>query len=309
MTGDAAHSDAALQITLRADSANTFKSPAEVKAAAEVTLQRAWSAAPRWFGKLPDAPLPVIDSMPGADDSDPTAQYVPADHRGGQSRIFVNMSSLLKPGGRRYLERVAFHEGVPGHHLQIALQQQASVHQLNRTLFNAAFAEGWAVYASNLADEMGLYSSDVARVPLVESFIDDGLTMLVQSGLHAHGWSRRQAIDTMLVYAGAPREEIEQQIDYFIAAPAHALAYPVGARELGAAPPAKEAQLVRTASTSGVFMPWCSEAGPVPLSLLGRRLVEQWVRGLGNATSLLVINFVDPRTQRSDRRELAPRAA
>jgi uncharacterized protein (DUF885 family) len=278
LTGDAARSGAALQNALRADSANTFKSPAEVKAVAEAALQRAWSAAPRWFAKLPDAPLPVVDSMPGADDSDPTAQYVPADRRGGPSRIFVNMSSLLKPGGRLYLERVMFHEGVPGHHFQIALQQEANGHALNRTLFNAAFAEGWAVYASNLADEMKLYSSEVARVPLVESFVDDGLTMLVTSGLHAHGWSREQAVDTMLVYAGAPREEIEQQVDYFIAAPAHALAYPVGARELERLRRKAQAELGERFDIRS-FHAMVLEVGPVPLSLLGRR-VEQWMRGL-----------------------------
>ena len=263
------------QRELLPDSANAFRSTLEITTSAQSALQRAWTAAPRWFATVPNAPLPVIDSMPGAGDSDPTAQYVPADHPGGRARIFVNMSSLLKPGGRMYLERVMFHEGVPGHHFQIALQQQAKVHPLNRTLFNAAFAEGWAVYASNLADEMQLYSSDVARVPLVESLTDDGLTMLVQSGLHAHGWSRSQAIDTMLVYSGAPQDEIQQQVDYFIAAPAHALAYPVGAREIERLRQASERALGDRFDIRR-FHALVLANGPLPLTLLRRLVARSW---------------------------------
>jgi len=152
-------------------SANSFRSAEEVIRYSQGAMQRAWAIAPQWFGRLPTAPLPEIDSLPGADDSDPTAQYVPASQAGTRSKILVNLFALLKPGAKLYLERVVFHEGVPGHHLQIAVQQSSSVHALNRVLFSSAFVEGWAVYASNLADEMGLHTSAASRFHLSKPWL------------------------------------------------------------------------------------------------------------------------------------------
>jgi uncharacterized protein (DUF885 family) len=170
---------------------------------------------------------------------------------------------------------VMFHEGIPGHHLQIALQQGSNVNALNRVLSNPAFVEGWAVYASNLADEMGLYTSDASRFPLVEALVDDGLTFVVQSGLHAHGWSRAQAVDTMLAYSSDSRAEVEQEVDYYIAAPGHALAYPVGAREIDRL---RRGAMMQLGSRFDVrrFHDALLANGPVPLATL-RVTVAQWI--------------------------------
>ncbi|HEV8366184.1 MAG TPA: DUF885 domain-containing protein, partial [Gemmatimonadaceae bacterium] len=191
-------------------------------------LERAAGALPQWFGRLPAVLVPNVDSMPDAGDSDPDAMYVPGSGT-EPTRVYVNVPRLLQPGGKLYAERLAFHEGVPGHHLQVSLQRSADAHPLNRVLWNAAFGEGWAVYASNLALEMGLYSSDVTRFAALKSNIDDGLTYVVQYGLHAQGWTKEQAIDTLRKYSGGGADEASQQVEYFIAAPAHALAYPLGA--------------------------------------------------------------------------------
>jgi uncharacterized protein (DUF885 family) len=264
-----------LHLRLIADTANGFRSAQEAMTYADDAMHRAWAAAPRWFGRLPLEPLPSIDSLPGADASDPTAQYVPASPGNPRSKVLLNLSELLKPGARLYLERVMFHEGVPGHHLQIALQQSSTVSALNGALWSPAFVEGWAVYASNLADDMGLYTSTASRFPLVEALVDDGLTFIVQSGLHTHGWSRAQAVDTMLAYSSDSPAEVEQQVDYYIAAPGHALAYPVGSRAID--------QLRRDAmrqlgSRFDVrrFHDAVLENGPVPLMTL-RGIIAQWI--------------------------------
>ena len=210
-----------------------------------------------------------------ADASDPTAQYVPVAGGSSKAEVLLNIRELLKPGAKLYLERVIFHEGVPGHHLQITLQQRSSTTALNRVLWSASFVEGWAVYASNLADEMRLYSSEASRFPLVEGMVDDGLTFIVQSGLHAHGWSRRAAIGTMRQYSSDPVTDIEQQVDYFIAAPGHALAYPVGARELDRL--RRQAMLQLNARFDvRRFHDAVLADGPVPLATL-RRTVAQWI--------------------------------
>jgi len=264
-----------LHLELIADSANGFRSTQQVMTYAADAIHRAWTVSPHWFGRLPAEPLPSIDSLPGADASDPTAQYVPASPGNPRSKILLNLSELLKPGAKLYLERVMFHEGVPGHHLQIALQQSSTVSALNRTLFSPAFVEGWAVYASNLADDMGLYTSAASRFPLVEALVDDGLTFIVQTGLHAHGWSREQAVDTMLVYSSDSRAELEQQVDYYIAAPGHALAYPVGARAIDRL---RRDAMLQLGSSFDVrrFHDAVLANGPVPLTTL-RGTITQWI--------------------------------
>ena len=262
---------------LVADSANSFRSTAEVMRYARDAVQRAWAVAPQWFGRLPTSPLPFIDSLPGADASDPTAQYIPAARGDAKSRVLLNLPALLKPGAKLYLERVMFHEGIPGHHLQIALQENSPVNVLNRVLWSSAFVEGWAVYASDLADEMGLYSSVASRFPLVEAVVNDGLTFVVQSGLHAHGWSRAQAVDTMLAYSSDSPAEIEQQVDYYIAAPAHALAYPAGARAIDLL---RRDAVLQLGSRFDVrrFHEAVLANGPVPLATL-RLIIARWIEG------------------------------
>ncbi len=264
-----------LHLQLIADSANRFRSVQEVMTYADDAIHRAWAVAPQWFGRLPTEPLPTIDSLPGADASDPTAQYVPASLGNPGSKVLLNLSELLKPGAKLYLERVMFHESVPGHHLQIALQQSSTVSALNRALFIPAFVEGWAVYASNLADDMGLYTSTASRFPLVEALVDDGLTFIVQSGLHAHGWSRAQAVDTMTAYSSDSRAEVEQQVDYYIAAPGHAFAYPVGARAIDRL---RRDATLQLGSHFDVrrFHDTVLENGPVPLTTL-RAIIARWI--------------------------------
>ena len=264
-----------VRLKLVADRANTFHSVQAILAYSDSAMRRAWTAAPLWFARLPAAELPGIDSLPLADASGPTAQYVPVAGGSSKAEVLLNIRELLKPGAKLYLERVIFHEGVPGHHLQITLQQRSSTTALNRVLWSASFVEGWAVYASNLADEMRLYSSEASRFPLVEGMVDDGLTFIVQSGLHAHGWSRRAAIGTMRQYSSDPVTDIEQQVDYFIAAPGHALAYPVGAREIDRL--RRQAMLQLNARFDvRRFHDAVLADGPVPLATL-RRTVAQWI--------------------------------
>ena len=262
------------QVQLIADTANRFRTSAEALGAMRDALERAALAAPRWFSRLPEVMIPSVDSMPDGGDADPDAQYVPGG-RNEPPRVYVNVPRLLEPGGRLLAERLAFHEGMPGHHLQIALARTADAPPLNRVLANSAFGEGWAVYASNLAAEMGLYSSETTRFPASAARLYDGLTFVIQQGLHVQGWTRSQAVDTMLAYSGGGAEEAAQQIDYFIAAPAHALAYPMGAKYIE--------DLRRDATrrlgsrfTAREFHDVVLESGALPLGVL-KDIVDRWI--------------------------------
>jgi uncharacterized protein (DUF885 family) len=248
-----------------------FAQPERVLAHADSLLRAAWHKAPAWFGALPDAPLPTIRAMDDADPSGPSGIYLPAS--GADAPVItLNMAALRGPSAALYLDRLIFHEGVPGHHLQKVVSARSSSRPF---LSSAAFIEGWAVYASNLADEMGLYTSEVARTPFIDAAVDDGLTLLIQNGLHVHAWSAEQAVDTLLKYSDVPREEAAAQIDYFIAAPAHALAYPLGARGI-------ERLRREAAATLGsrfdirAFHTVVLEHGAVPMGVL-RQIVEKWI--------------------------------
>jgi len=260
---------------LIADPANHFTTSAEARDAMRAALQRAATAAPQWFGRLPAVLVPRVDSMPDGGDADPDALYVQGDGATPPT-VYVNLPRLLQPGGRLYAERLAFHEGVPGHHFQIALARSADAHPLNRVLANSGFGEGWAVYASNLAEEMRLYSTETTRFPVAASRVNDGLTFVLQDGLHAQAWSRSQAIDTVLKYSGGGAEEAAQQVDYFIAAPAHALAYPLGARYIE---DLRRDAARRLGSRFDVkaFHDVVLESGALPLEVL-RDVLDRWIR-------------------------------
>ena len=152
----------ALFSRLRGDSTLMFHSRDEVIRAAEAAVGRAKAAMPRWFGRLPRSDVIVDPCLPFEEKSGCPNSYVSgtADGAGpGRWRINagVDPPQLMVP-----LEGTAFHETIPGHHLQGALaQERAGAHPLTRYLFFSGFGEGWALYAERLADTMGLYSSEL----------------------------------------------------------------------------------------------------------------------------------------------------
>jgi uncharacterized protein (DUF885 family) len=122
-------------------------------------------------------------------------------------------------------EAIAFHEGIPGHHLQAAMAESSGG-------YVAGFAEGWAVYAERLAAEMGLYGSRLDRTGLWAKRLWAASRLVVEPGLHLHGWSREEAIAFMLTNTALPRAEIEVEVDRYLALPGQSLSYMLGNLEL-----------------------------------------------------------------------------
>ncbi|WP_258081400.1 DUF885 domain-containing protein [Nocardia nova] len=141
-----------------------------------------------------------------------------------------------QPGSRLRYETaaVAFHEAIPGHHLQLAIAAElAHLPRFQRQSYtNTAFVEGWALYAERLADEMGLYTDDVDRLGMLAGDSLRSARLVVDTGLHAQGWTRQQAIDYMTAHTPAAPEEISVEVDRYIAMPAQALAYKIGQLEI-----------------------------------------------------------------------------
>ena len=131
------------------------------------------------------------------------------------------------------LEGVAFHEGVPGHHLQLSrIQRLDALPAMQRQRSLTVFSEGWALYAEQLAEEMGLYADTESLLGEVTASLMRAARLVVDTGLHALGWSRRQALQFFVAHVPMPEPFLANEIDRYIVMPAQALSYMIGKREL-----------------------------------------------------------------------------
>jgi len=218
---------------LRDDSKLYFSSREELLAAAQAALDRAKAALPKYFSLLPKSDC-VMREIPDYEAPYSTIAYYRQPHYDGTKpgEYFVN---TYKPETRpRYeLEALTWHESIPGHHLQIAIAQELGALPAFRKLDGStAFVEGWALYTERLADEMGLYSSDLDRLGKLSYDAWRASRLVVDTGIHAMGWSRAQAEAFMREHTALTAINISNEVDRYIGWPGQALAYKVGQLEI-----------------------------------------------------------------------------
>ncbi|HEV7535447.1 MAG TPA: DUF885 domain-containing protein, partial [Acidimicrobiia bacterium] len=219
---------------LRGDPALRYTDGDEIMGDARRYLAAATAAMGDWFGRLPRTPC-EITAVPGAIAADmPVAYYFPpADDGSRPGTYFVNTAA---PDHKNRYETasVAYHEAIPGHHLQLAIATELDgVPTFQRLSHgNTAFVEGWGLYAERLAEEMGLYADDLERIGMLAADSWRSCRLVVDTGLHALGWGRQQAIDFMAANAPVSVGEIEVEVDRYIGMPGQALAYKIGQREI-----------------------------------------------------------------------------
>jgi len=217
--------------SLRATPRWTASTPDELVELCSRFVRRGWDAASTVVGRMPEAECIVKPVEPYREPDAGSAFYIePAADGSRPGTFYVNTSNLH--GRPLYQYAVtAFHEANPGHHLQIALEREHGdrhpVRQYGGVLAGSAAAEGWALYAEQLADELGLYEDPYQRLGMLESRAVRACRLVVDSGLHAFGWSRERAIDAMLEVGMTPTWS-ESDIDRYIAMPGQALAYTIG---------------------------------------------------------------------------------
>ena len=219
--------------TLRDDPSFRFDTADEVFETAERSLERAQSAVGDWFGRIPAAACVVVP-VPSHSEVHQTIAYYswPAMDGSRPGRYYIN---LYAPDTRpRYeAEALAFHEAVPGHHLQIAVAQELpGLPAFQRMLGSTAFAEGWGLYTERLSDEMGLYTSDMDRFGILSFDAWRAGRLVVDTGMHALGWTRREAIDFLKRHSALGENNIANEVDRYIVWPGQALAYKVGQLEI-----------------------------------------------------------------------------
>ena len=263
---------------LRNDPALRFGTADEVHRAAEGALARAREAIPNWFGRLPEAPC-IVQPIPDVGAADSTiAYYFPPANDGSRPGIyFINVS---EPTTRTRFEAevLAFHESIPGHHLQIAIAQELpGVPTFRRNGSVTVFVEGWGLYTERLAEEMDLYSGDVARMGVLSFDSWRAGRLVVDTGLHYLGWSRQQAIDYFVKNSPQATNNIVNEVDRYIGYVGQALAYKMGQRELFRLRAEAKATMGPRFDIKG-FHDAVLASGPVPLELLGD-LVREWAAG------------------------------
>ncbi|WP_051830924.1 MULTISPECIES: DUF885 domain-containing protein [Streptomyces] len=219
---------------LREDRSLRFTAAAEIVALVDGALERARGAAADWFRPYPIADCVTKEIDPIEAETAPLAYYQPPGPGGLPGTHWIN---TLRPETRfsYEYEAIAFHESVPGHHLQIAVAQtlrhlpqfrQKPSGQLT------AHVEGWGLYTERLADEMGLYSSDLSRFGMLSLDALRAVRLVVDTGLHHYGWSRERAMAFMRDNTATPEANVRNEIDRYIAWPGQATAYLIGRREL-----------------------------------------------------------------------------
>lgn len=262
----------ALMQRLRTDPQYTFKSRQELIDYSQAALTRAKAAIPQYFGMLPKAdvriePYPAFREKSGA-----PGEYNPPSEDGSRGGLFYINASQPEKTTRADAESTAFHETIPGHHLQMATAvERKEIHPIGRYLINSGFVEGWALYAEGLADEMKLYSGDLDRLGMLSSRNWRAARLVVDTGLHALGWTRQQAIDYMLAHTPQSEESAASEVDRYIIMPGQATSYMLGRIEILAA--REEARKIAgNAFNIKTFHDRVLEDGSVPLTYLREKI-------------------------------------
>ena len=218
---------------LRDDPRLRFDNADEVFETAKRSLARAQEAMSDWFGRIPGAACVVVPVPTHSQEHQTIAYYSwPAMDGSRPGRYYIN---LFAPETRpRYeAEALAFHEAIPGHHLQIAIAQELpGLPAFQRALGSTAFAEGWGLYTERLSDEMGLYTGDMDRFGILSYDAWRAGRLVVDTGMHALGWTRQQAIDFLTSHTALGENNIVNEVDRYIVMPGQALAYKTGQLEI-----------------------------------------------------------------------------
>ena len=260
---------------LRTDRSLYFDSRDEVEATAERSLARAKAAIPKWFGRLPKADCVVVRMEEHEEKHSTVAYYRQPAADGSRPGSYYINTSAPETRPRYEAEALANHESIPGHHLQIAIAQElVDVPDFRRYTGVTALVEGWGLYAERLSDEMGLYSSDLDRMGVLSYDSWRACRLVVDTGMHAKGWSRDQAIDYMMRNSALAKNNVVNEVDRYITWPGQALAYKTGQLEIMRLRKEAEKKLGGRFDIRA-FHDAVLENGALPLQAL-RQTVDRW---------------------------------
>jgi uncharacterized protein (DUF885 family) len=264
--------------------ASGSRSPDDAMAAATAAIRRAEARAGEFF--TPPLPPPCeVSPMPDVVASSGMApHYTPPKLDGSRPGTFWFNRERPTAGTGWDLEVVAFHEGVPGHHLQLSrVQMLDDLPAMQRQRALTVFAEGWALYTEQLAEEMGLYADTESLLGEVSTSVMRAVRLVVDTGLHAFGWSRRRAFEFMVAHVPQPEPFLANEVDRYIVMPGQALSYLIGKRELVRLRDEASRRL-GPRFTLPEFHSAVLDSGALPMRVLDEKL-RRWAGGDGEPTS------------------------
>ncbi len=261
---------------LRADPNLHYTDPNELLTGYALLRARVDMALPLLFAVRPEAGFEIRAMEAFRAPSEATAQYLPPSADGKRPAVFyVNTYDL--PSRPKYsMEALYLHEAVPGHHLQIALAQEATgLPRFRRFAWDTAYGEGWALYAESLGKDLGLYADPYSVFGALSMEMWRAVRLVVDTGIHAKGWTREQAIDYFRANTALGETDIAAEVERYIAWPGQALAYKIGQLKILELRRRAEEKLgprfdIR-AFHSQVVM-----SGSLPLSVLEAR-IDRWI--------------------------------
>ncbi|MBL8844071.1 MAG: DUF885 domain-containing protein [Planctomycetes bacterium] len=229
--------------------------------------------------KLPRLPYGVCEVPAFSAESQTMAYYLPGSHEAGRPGWFYANTSKLESRPRWEMEALSLHEAVPGHHLQLALAAELDLPDFRRHGGCNAYVEGWALYSEALGYEMGFYQDAYSRFGQLSYEMWRAIRLVVDTGLHALGWTRQQALDYFAANTGKPLHDITVEVDRYIVWPAQALSYKLGELAIWKLRRAAQQQLGARFDLRDFHDELLGE-GALPLDLLEQRMTAWTARQL-----------------------------
>ena len=229
-----------------------------------------------FFALIPKSPLEIRPYDPSTEEFEAGGSYQSGSPDGQRPGVFYfnayDLPSRLTPGN----VTLYLHEGAPGHHFQISLaQENEALPAFMRYGGTTAYVEGWALYAETLGNEMGFYKDPWNRYGTLQDEQLRAMRLVVDTGIHAKGWTRDQAIDFMLTNSGMTRTEVVAEVDRYIAIPSQALAYKIGALKIQELRKRAETKLGKGFDIKA-FHEQVLNTGGLPLAVLEAK-IDRWI--------------------------------
>jgi len=256
---------------------NTDEGRAQYLKTAEGYIEAMYKKLPEAFGRLPKAPVVVKRVEAFREQPGGAAHYNGPTPDGKQPGIFYAHLIDMSAVSLWALESLAYHEAVPGHHMQIAIQNELTDIPLFRTQYGySAFAEGWGLYAEELGKEMGMFTDPYNDFGRLNSELWRSVRLVLDTGLHAKGWTEEEAVAWAMNNSARPKRSIESEVQRFLLWPGQATTYKIGMIAIQKMRADAQAELGDKFDLKG-FHDTVIGGGSMPLPILEER-VKAWVR-------------------------------
>ncbi len=261
--------------SLRADPRFYHDEPEQLLDSYRALKARVAAATPALFSRMPKADFEVRAVEKFRERSASGASYQRAAPDGSRPGIFYVNTYDLKSRPKYMAEALYLHEAVPGHHYQVALTQELDLPRFRRFGGYTAYVEGWGLYAETLGPELGLYTDPYQRFGALDGEMVRAIRLVVDTGMHARGWSREQALEFMQSNSSIGDSRAISEVERYIAIPGQALAYKIGQLKIS--------ELRQRAETAlgpkfdlREFHTEVLKDGSLPLSILERK-IDRWI--------------------------------